>query len=131
MRNIFDSSAIINLCSEKKIDELLGGVTLSLAPYEVGNAIWRQVYLKKTLTREEGEKALATLTEVIKNMRTESIEDPLPVLSISVEAGATYYDASYISAAAKDSSILVTDDKRLSSAAKKYVKTVISIKMEE
>ena len=37
--NLYDSSAIINLCGETKIDKLLEGWTLNLAFYELGNAV--------------------------------------------------------------------------------------------
>ncbi len=37
--NLFDASAIINLCAEKKLDKLLEGWTLNLAFYELGNAV--------------------------------------------------------------------------------------------
>ena len=50
--SLFDSSAIINLCGERKIDPLLEGKTLSLAFYEVGNAVWRQVHVHKSIKRE-------------------------------------------------------------------------------
>ncbi|MCJ7610604.1 toxin VapC, partial [Candidatus Bathyarchaeota archaeon] len=61
MKYLYDSSAIINLVAGKRAEKLLEDGTLSLTFYEVGNAIWKQVYLKRSLTREEGEKALRTL----------------------------------------------------------------------
>jgi len=130
MRYLFDSSSIINLCARRRVDELLEGGTLSLAFYEVGNAIWRQVYLKKSLTREEGGKALATLVEVVRRMGEVSVEEGPAVLDIAVEEGVTYYDASYICAAVKNGLTLVTDDDRLCSVARKYVETVTSIEVE-
>jgi hypothetical protein len=51
--NLFDSSAIINLCRQKKIDKLLEGWTLNLAFYDLGNAVWKQVHAHKTITSNE------------------------------------------------------------------------------
>lgn len=131
MRNIYDSSAIINLCAKKNLDWLLEGETLDLAVYEAGNAVWRQVHLRKTLTREEGEKALTVLTETINNMKTAAIQDTTAVLNIAIEEGITFYDASYLHAAVKNNLTLVTDDERLSSAARRYVKTAFSNRAPE
>jgi predicted nucleic acid-binding protein len=131
VRNIYDSSAIINLCAKKNLDRLLEGETLDLAVYEAGNAVWRQVHLRKTLTREEGEKALTVLTETINNMKTAAIQDTTAVLNIAIEEGITFYDASYLHAAVKNNLTLVTDDERLSSAARRYVKTAFSNRAPE
>jgi predicted nucleic acid-binding protein len=131
MKRLFDSSSIVHLCAKKRVDVLLEGVALSLAFYEVGNAVWKQVYLKKSLTREEGGKALATLVEVLKKMGEVSVEDGPAVLDIAVEEGLTYYDASYVHAAVKNGLTLVTDDERLRSVAKKYVETATGRDMEQ
>jgi len=126
MKLLFDSSSIINLCTERKIERLLGGSTLNLAFYELGNAIWKQVHLHKALTREEGGEALAALTQVYGQMRELPVEDASSILTIAVEERLTYYDASYIHAAKKNEALLVTDDKKLHTAASKYVETTTS-----
>ncbi|MCJ7631056.1 type II toxin-antitoxin system VapC family toxin [Candidatus Bathyarchaeota archaeon] len=123
MSYLFDSSAIINLSSEKKGDKLLKGATLNLAFYEVGNAIWKQVYLRKSITKDEGSKALTTLTKVLKQMKEAPVKDEAAILNIAVIEELTYYDASYIQAAIDSNSTLVTDDGELLSKAKKYVET--------
>jgi len=126
MKHLFDSSSIINLCSERKIERLLEGCTLNLAFYELGNAVWKQVHLHKALTQEEGSEALAALTEVYGQMRELQVEDASFILKIAVEEGLTYYDASYIHAAIKNDAVLVTDDRKLQTAASKYVETATS-----
>ena len=126
MKLLFDSSSIINLCAKKQIDKLLEGWTLSLAFYEVGNAVWKQVHLHKALTPEEGGRALDALVEVLKKMREVRVEDASAILNIAVREGLTYYDASYIHAAIKKGTTLVTDDKKLHSIAEKYVETITS-----
>jgi predicted nucleic acid-binding protein len=131
MKHLYDSSAIINLSAKKRADKLLEDGTLGLTFYEVGNAIWKQVYLKRSLTREEGEKALRTLVEVLAIMTEVPVDDGQAVLGIAVEEGLTYYDASYVHAAVKNGLTLVTDDERLCSAARKYVETATSTDIEQ
>jgi len=126
MKLLFDPSSIINLCTERKIERLLDGCTLNLAPYELGNAIWKQAHLHKALTPEEGSEALAALTEVYDQMRELPVEDASSILTIAIEEGLTYYDASYIHATKKNEAVLVTDDRKLHTAARKYVETTTS-----
>jgi len=130
MKHIFDSSSIINLCADRRIDKLQESGTLSLTLYELGNAIWKQVYHRRSLSQEEGGRALTALVKVLKNMREVSVQDEVAVLNIAIEQGLTYYDASYIQATIEDNSTLITDDERLSSAAKRYVKTATSTDIE-
>jgi len=124
--NLLDSSAIINLCGEKKIDKLLDGRTLNLAFYELGNAVWKQVYVHKTITVNEANTLLDPLIEVFRKLRKPETEDALETLKIAVKESLTYYDASYINAAMENGLTLVTDDEQLYRMSKKYVKTVTS-----
>lgn len=123
MKLLFDSSSIINLCAKKQIERLLEGWTLSLAFYEVGNAVWKQVHLHRALTPEEGGRALDALVEVLKKMREIRVKDASAILNIAIREGLSYYDASYIHAAIKEDATLVTDDIKLHSVAEKYVET--------
>jgi len=111
--SLFDSSAIINLCGERKIDGLLKGKTLNLAFYEVGNAVWRQVHIQKAITREEGDTVLDSLMGVMERMGKIGVEKPLEVLKIAIGENLTYYDASYLQAAIENGLTLVTDDEKL------------------
>jgi len=129
MKNLFDASAIINLCSDQKIEKLLEGGTLNLAFYELGNAVWKQTHIHKTLTPKEGKEALTALTEVYKQMREITVEDTSSILTIAVEEGLTYYDASYLHAAIQNNATLITDDRKLNTAASKYVETKTSEKL--
>jgi predicted nucleic acid-binding protein len=129
MSYLFDSSAIINLSSEKKAEKLLKGATMSLAFYEVGNAIWKQVHLRGSLTKEEGSKALTALARLLKQMKEASVKYEAAALIIAVEEGLTYYDASYIQAAIDNALILVTDDAELLSKGKRYVETQASAEL--
>jgi predicted nucleic acid-binding protein len=126
MSLLFDSSAIIDLCGRKGVDKLLEGWTLNLAFYEIGNAMWKQVYLYKTLTLDEGSTALEALAEAVKRIRKIPVDDSLAILKIAVEEGLTYYDAAYLNAAIKNEKTLVTNDEKLYTVAKKHVKTMTS-----
>jgi len=123
---LFDSSAIINLCGERKLDRLMGGCTLDLAAYEVGNAVWKQVHIYRTINMNEGSLVLDSLTEVIEMLEKVRAEKALEVLKMAVEEDLTYYDASYAQAAIENGFTLVTDDEKLYEAGKKYVQTMKS-----
>ena len=126
MSFIFDSSAIINLCGDRKAEKLMDGWTLNLAIYELGNAVWKQVKIHKKITVEEANLVLDSLTEVFRRLRKPATENTLKTLEIAVKEDLTYYDASYISAALENDLTLVTDDDKLYRAGKKYVRTVKS-----
>jgi predicted nucleic acid-binding protein len=129
--NLFDSSAIINLCGEKKIDKLLEGWTLNLAFYELGNAVWKQVHVYKTITTNEANTVLDPLIEIFRKLKKPETEDALEILKIAIKESLTYYDASYIHAAVENGLTLVTDDKQLYKTSKKYVKTITSDELKE
>jgi len=124
--NLLDSSAIINLCGEKKIDKLLEGWTLNLTFYELGNAVWKQVHTHKTITTDEANTILNLLTEISKKLKKPETEEALETLKIAIKESLTYYDASYIHAAIENGLTLVTDDKQLYTISSKYIKTVTS-----
>lgn len=127
--NLFDSSAIINLCGEKKIDKLLEGWTINLAFYELGNAVWKQVHIHKTITSQEANTILDPLIEVFSFLKKPEAEDALETLKMALNESLTYYDASYIHAAMENDLTLVTDDEQLKHVSKKYVKTITSDKL--
>lgn len=123
---LFDSSAIINICGRKRLDQLLEGWTLNLAFYELGNAVWKQVYLYRTLDLEKAKLVLNTLIEVFNKMRKISKENTIKILNHAVKNKITYYDAAYLQAAIDNNLILVTDDEKLYNISKKYVNVVTS-----
>ena len=124
--SIFDSSSIINLCGEKKISKLIEGWTINLTFYELGNAVWKQVYAYKTIDENEANKLLDALMEVFMRLRKPEKENSLEILKIALKEGLTYYDAAYIQAAIENKLALVTDDKQLLEVGKKYVRVSTS-----
>jgi len=124
--SLFDSSAIINLCGEKKLDKLLGEWTLNLAFYELGNAVWRQVRVLRTITVNEANTVLDPLIEVFERLKKPETEHALEILKMAVKENLTFYDSSYIHTAIENGLKLVTDDEQLQKIARKYVKTITS-----
>ncbi|MEM2841740.1 MAG: type II toxin-antitoxin system VapC family toxin [Thermoproteota archaeon] len=129
--SLFDSSAIINLCGEKRISKLLEGWTLNLAFYELGNAVWRQVYIHKAITPEEANTLLDALTEVFMNLKKPEKENSLEILKIAAREGLTYYDAAYIQAAIENKLTLVTDYEQLLRVGEKFVETIKSSELSQ
>jgi len=124
-KHLFDASAIINLSSRGDVEKLQG-FTSSLAIYEIGNAVWKQVYQRKKLSVEEGLKALSVLHEVLKNLEKLETSEPEKALKIAINEGLTFYDASYLHLALKNDLTLVTDDGRLYRIAEKHVRVLKS-----
>lgn len=122
--SLFDVSAIINLCGEKKLEELLQGWTISLAYYELGNAVWKQVYKYKKISLDEARILLEPLIEIFMRLKKPQKENGLEILEIAAKEGITFYDASYLQAAIHNNLTLITDDKQLYKKGKKYVKTL-------
>ncbi|MBO8182746.1 MAG: type II toxin-antitoxin system VapC family toxin [Archaeoglobus sp.] len=122
---LFDSSAIINLCGRGNLDKFDGGYTLNLAIFEIGNAVWKQVYLKRRIETEEGLIVLEVLTEIFENLKKIEVS-ARDVLMLAIEEGLTFYDAAYLHAAIKNNLTLVTDDDRLFKIAKKHVRVLKS-----
>jgi len=50
------------------LDELLEGYTIELAFYELGNAVWKQVHLYKTLSTDDAKITLDALISVFNKM---------------------------------------------------------------
>jgi predicted nucleic acid-binding protein len=123
---LFDSSSIITLVERKKLDELLEGWTIDLAFYELGNAVWKQVHLYKTINTDDAKIVLDAFVSVFKKMRKVQEADPFNILRVATEEGLTYYDAAYLQAATVKHMTLVTDDSKLKKASTKYVKTATS-----
>ena len=108
----------------KENKQLIEGWTINLTFYELGNAVWKQVYAYKTNDENETNKLLDALTEVFMRLRKPEKENSLEILKIALKEGLTYYDAAYIQAAIENKLAQVTDDKQLLEVGKKYVKGV-------
>jgi len=110
----------------KENKQLIEGWTINLTFYELGNAVWKQVYAYKTNDENETNKLLDALTEVFMRLRKPEKENSLEILKIALKEGLTYYDAAYIQAAIENKLAQVTDDKQLLEVGKKYVRVLTS-----
>ncbi|RLI33453.1 hypothetical protein DRO56_01710 [Candidatus Bathyarchaeota archaeon] len=130
---LFDASSIFMLVREfrEEAPEILrGGSTISLAYYEIGNALWRECVLLKRVTPEEALGILRALFAMLRTMEVTKLEDEdggVAILNLACELNITYCDAAYLAEAQRSGRMLVTDDEGLAEAAGRVgVKTVTS-----
>jgi len=130
---LFDASNLLTLIRElrgRAPDLFSEGSTISLAYYEVGNALWRECFLLQRIDPKEASQLLTTVFAILGTMDVAFFEDEElgnAVLKLAGELKITYYDASYITEAQKSKKILVTDDEKLIKAAESVgVKTLTS-----
>lgn len=118
---VYDASSILDLMEEGTIPDFLDASTTSLAIFEIGNAVWKQVHLTNKLTESQGERIFLAASLLIQKMKN-VIPDPLPALRLALKESLTYYDASYLQSAIEAGSVLVTEDSKLQKKAEKNVK---------
>ncbi len=130
---LFDASSIFTLVRELRGEapnKLSEGSTIFLAYYELGNAVWRECFLLKRISREEANKVLRAMFAIVQAMDVillQNDDEANIILDKACEFNITYYDSAYVAEAHKSKKILVTDDKKLAKAADKIgVKTMTS-----
>jgi len=130
---VFDSCSLLNLTralADKVIDVLKGNITVSLAYYEIGNALWKECNLYKRVSVEDAVKTLRFMYSMLGLMKVIHVEDAsfgISTLLMANKLNITYYDAAYLSVAKELDKVLVTDDERLREIAEKInVKTLSS-----
>jgi predicted nucleic acid-binding protein len=96
---------------------------LDLTTYEMGNILWKEGYLSRSLTREEVASLASTTQQILALVERISIgsQDVVRTLELAENEGLTFYDASYLQAAIDRNLSLVTEDGKLRRAAKKHV----------
>ena len=109
---------------------LLRAQPYPLVYYELGNATWRECFLLKKMSRQEAEKLLRAMFEILQDMDVVPLKDEdegIAVLDKACKFNLTYYDSAYVAEALSSKKILVTDDKKLAKAAENArVKTLTS-----
>lgn len=124
-RYLFDASSLLNITrelGEKVIDVVKNNFTISLAYYEIGNALWKECRLLRKLDLNSAIKTLRFMFSMFSKMTVIGIEEGglgNSILTNAFKYSITYYDASYLSVAKKLDAILVSDDKELIKIAKK------------
>jgi predicted nucleic acid-binding protein len=112
---------VVRKLKERAVSVLQGSATLDLARYELGNIIWKECSLERTITPEEAEGRVADLAKILKSMeiaRIETGEDLRGVMQLATRTRASFYDASYLYAAKRGRLILVTEDSELQAKAR-------------
>ena len=115
---VFDTSAIFNIVNRtlgESISILREGFTSYLVFYEIGNLIWKEVNIFKTIEKEEGVKTLSAYRSLISIMKVKELEteDSELVLQIAVDLSISYYDAAFVSLCTNSGMRLITDDFKL------------------
>jgi predicted nucleic acid-binding protein len=129
MKFLFDASSMVQViknCEEEKTLRLLSeNCILDLTKYEVGNALWKEHILHRTIGADEFRESLGLLRTIILRTKVLSVDArALPdVAEVAEKERITFYDASYIMTAKVQRLTLVTEDTHLTKTAAKHTKT--------
>jgi predicted nucleic acid-binding protein len=119
---LFDTSSIVALAIKHRIDFLVGNHTLELAGYEIGNYLWKEIHLTKSLSHDELPTLERIFLKIFENMNVLRAWPPsAEVVKLAGELGLTYYDAIYLHQAKKLGLTLITEDSKLKEKAEKVV----------
>jgi predicted nucleic acid-binding protein len=130
---LFDANAIFRLIREFPDDALVKlseGSTIHLAYYELGNALWRESFLLKRISKEEAEMSLRFMFVVLEKMYIASLDSTTgsSVLDLACKFNLAFYDSAYLTEAKRSDKTLVTNDRKLVRAAENFgVKTLSSM----
>jgi predicted nucleic acid-binding protein len=129
MKFLLDASTVIQVIKgyeEEKTLRLLGeNCILDLTRYEVGNALWKEHTLHRTIGAAEFREALELFRSITLRTKILSIgaHELVDAAEVAQKERMTFYDASYIVVAKTHDLTLVTEDTHLAKAASKHVKT--------
>ena len=118
MKLLFDASALLNLVRRLgggSLEYLRGGYMLTLTPYEVANAVWKEAALLRRLSLGEAESLLASVSAAYGLLEAVEPSDAGLTFRLAYALRLTYYDASYVVASQERGAALVTDDEKLRS----------------
>ena len=116
MNFLFDSSALLNIIRSYKdsaIKVLKDNAIIQLTFYEIGNAIWKELFLIKSISFEEALFLLKLIEKLSNYLILLENPDSSIILETAYKLGTTFYDSSYIVAAIEKDLTLITDDKKL------------------
>ena len=129
MTYLLDASSLMLLIKSTHEDKKLAIVdesrVLDLTIFEIGNTLWKESELLKSLSSEEVDKVVKTVVRVLAALESVQVnlEELEEVLAIARSEKLTFYDSSYLYVAKKSGFILVSNDGKLFRAAKKYIRT--------
>jgi predicted nucleic acid-binding protein len=129
MKFLLDASSLMLLIkkadAKSTVEFLQNSLILNLTFYEVGNVIWKETTLQKYLTVQETKKIAILAQTILSKIEqlTGDNEDFEKILEIAQNENLTFYDASYIHFAKQKTLILLTEDQKLETKAKKHTPT--------
>jgi predicted nucleic acid-binding protein len=132
MKFLFDASSVIEVIrsfdESKALGLLADNSILDLTKYEVGNALWKELVLTKTIAEGEFREFLDLLGRILLRTRVLVLApENLPeVAEIAAKERMTFYDASYVTLAKIGALTLITEDEQLAKTASKHTKTATS-----
>lgn len=122
--SLFDASSIIASTLKGRLDQLIGGYTIELAGYEIGNYLWKEALQTKSITPQHLPKLQDIFRKILDKMEVKTGRPPSrEVLDLAAKLELTYYDAAYLHQAKMLHTILVTEDHQLKEKAEKIVET--------
>ncbi len=123
MSYVIDANSLLKVVRElggDAVEVLEGESTLSLAPYEVGNGLWKECSLLDELDSEEASEILDFVGSMMEHMEVISVRKARlleKALQTASEENITYYDSAYLTVAEREDKILVTEDGDLQKTA--------------
>jgi predicted nucleic acid-binding protein len=114
MKYLFDSSAIFRAIQENKIEILADNYTITLARYELGNIIWKDIALQAKISEQEAKTLTQTVKHALNLMNIIEIAgSEEQILATATQLKITFYDAAYLQVAKEKDLKLITQDLRL------------------
>lgn len=132
MKFLLDASSVIEVIrsfdESKALGLLADNSILDLTKYEVGNALWKELVLTKTIGEGDFREFLDLLGRILLRTRVLVLAPKnLPeVAEIAAKERMTFYDASYVTLAKIEALTLITEDEQLAKTASKHTKTATS-----
>lgn len=130
MKLLYDASALLNLIrrlGEDSLESLRGNYILTLTPYEVANALWKEAVLLHRITAEEARSLLSFVSTAYKLLIYVKPVDMLLVLRVACDLEITCYDSAYVVASHEQEACLVTDDDKLRKRIQKRKEQIVKI----
>ena len=126
-RYLFDASSLFLALKESQLELLEGQAIQQLTIYEVLNALWKEARLLRVISVTTAVKLARLLGRLLSDGYMVMLEPKgleAEILEVALELGLTAYDASYVVLASRHGLTLVTEDKKLASAAERYINVV-------
>jgi len=114
---LYDASAFFELLKQETISK--DSFILDLGIYEIGNVLWKQKNLLKTIDKNEANKFMEFVGVWESIIRTIPPDDFSKIYEIAERNNTTFYDSAYIHFAKKYALNLLTCDEKLYKTAKK------------